>query len=103
MTTMNSTLKLIRPLIFFDLETTGLDFKYDRIIEIAALKLFPDGHTESFHTRLNPGMRISREITAVTGITNEDVARAPAFAEAAQDIETFFEGSDIAGYNVLRF
>ncbi len=96
-------LKLSRPLIFFDLETTGLDFKYDRIIEIGALKIHPDGRKEIFTRRLNPGMRIPAEIVALTGISNEDVANAPSFADTADEIENFFQGADLGGYNIARF
>lgn len=94
---------LPRPLIFFDLETTGLDFKYDRIVELGAVKIFPDGRHENFTQRINPQMRISAEVTALTGITNEQVAQAPTFAQVAPQIAGFFEGCDLAGYNIGRF
>lgn len=96
-------LKLERPLICFDLETTGLDHKYDRIIEIGAVKVFPDGKKEVFHKRVNPGMRIPAEVSALTGITNEMVANEPAFIDLIDEVERFFEGSDLAGYNIARF
>jgi len=96
-------LPLNRPLVFFDLETTGLDLKYDRIIEIGALKILPDGRQETFNKRINPEMRIPSEITAITGITNEQAASAPTLAQAAPEIKRFFEGCDLAGYHVGRF
>ncbi len=100
---MSFPLQIIRPIIFFDLETTGLDFKYDRIIEIGAIKVFPDGREEKLHRRVNPGMRIPAEVSAITGIKNEDVAQQPTFSQMAREIELFFSGADLAGYNVNRF
>lgn len=97
------SLNLVRPLIFFDLETTGLDFKYDRIIEIGALKIFPDGKKEEFNKLVNPGMKIPQEIVNLTHITNEAVSKAPTFSELANEIDQFFSGSDLAGYNIHRF
>jgi DNA polymerase-3 subunit epsilon len=96
-------LKLTRPIVFFDLETTGLDFKYDRVMEIGALKLHPDGRKEIYTKRINPGMKIPAEIAALTGITNADVAGAPGFADVAEEIESFFAGCDVGGYNIARF
>lgn len=96
-------LELKRPIIFFDVESTGLDFKYDRIIELGAIKLYPNGQREVFHERLNPGMRIPAEVSALTGITNEDVAKCQSFPDIASKIETFFDGCDLAGYNLARF
>ena len=84
---MSFPLPLKRPLIFFDLETTGLDFKYDRIIEIAAHKVHPDGRIEKIHSRINPGIRIPAEISALTGISNDDVSGAPTFLQKAAETE----------------
>ncbi len=100
---MTFPLAIKRPIVFFDLETTGLDYKYDRIIEIAAHKIHPDGRTEKFHTKLNPGIRIPGEIETLTGITNADVAKAPTFLQMADQINQFFDGADLAGYNIGRF
>jgi DNA polymerase-3 subunit epsilon len=97
------TLKLVRPLIFFDIESTGLDFKYDRIVEIGAIKLHPDGKREMYLQRVNPGMKIPNEVSLIIGITNEDVAKEPGFADIAQAVEDFFLGCDLAGYNLARF
>ena len=72
---MTFPLQIRRPIVFFDLETTGLDFKYDRVIEIAARKIHPDGRVEKLHTRINPGIRVPAEIESLTGITNADVAK----------------------------
>ena len=92
-----------RPVVFFDLETTGLDFKYDRIIEIGAIKIRPNGEKQKFHCRLNPEMRIPAEVTALTGITNEEAATCPTFGRLAPEIVAFFEASDLGGYHVGRF
>lgn len=100
---MNFPIKLTRPLVVFDLETTGLDFKYDRVIEIGALKLHPDGREEFMCKKVNPQMRIPSEVSALTGISNEDVAGAPTFAQALPEIASFFEGSDLGGYHIARF
>jgi DNA polymerase-3 subunit epsilon len=100
---MSFPLALTRPLIFFDLETTGLDFKYDRIIEIAAHKIHPDGKVEKLHTHINPGIRIPAEISSLTGISNDDVSKAPTFLQKAVEIEKFFASCDLAGYHIGRF
>lgn len=100
---MSLPFEIKRPIIFFDLETTGLDQKYDRIIEIGAVKIHPDGKEESLTMKINPSMRISAEISTLTGITNEEVAKAPTFAQAAPEINTFFEKCDLGGYNINRF
>lgn len=100
---MTLPIKLERPVVFFDLETTGLDYKYDRIIELGAVKLLPDGSREVLTRRFNPGMRIPAEVTALTGISNNDVAGCGSFLEAAREIDDFFRGCDLGGYNVIRF
>jgi len=96
-------LKLDRPLIFFDLETTGLDHHYDRVIEIGAFKIYPDGRQECLIRRVNPGMRIPAEVTQLTGITNEQAATAPTFAQILPEIAAFFDNCDLAGFHVGRF
>lgn len=96
-------LKLNRPIIFFDLETTGINLTHDRIVEISTIKVKPDGTTESRTRRLNPEMPIPAEATAVHHITDEDVANEPTFRQIAKSLATFFEGCDIAGFNSNRF
>lgn len=98
-----NTLELKRPIVFFDLETTGLDIVKDRIVEIALLKVYPDGMEESFHTLVNPEMTISAESTAIHGITNEAVADKPTFFEVGKRVAAFIENCDLGGYNCLRF
>jgi len=96
-------LKLHKPICFFDLETTGINVGKDRIVEISILKVFPNGNKESKTLRVNPGIPISREATAVHGISNEDVANEPSFREIAPIIWEMLKDSDIAGYNSNRF
>ncbi len=100
-------LKLKRPLIFFDVETTGLDTKNDRIVELAAIKYWPDGRPEEERVRrFNPLVPIPKEAAAIHGITNEDVKDEMPFARYArgeQGIAAFFAGSDLAGFNIVSF
>ncbi|MCM8531921.1 MAG: 3'-5' exonuclease [Lentisphaeraceae bacterium] len=96
-------LKLTRPIVFFDLETTGLNTKVDRIIEICVIKLHPDGQKEIKTKRVNPTIPISKESSEITGISDEDVKDCPTFTQFAKGIKTFMEGCDISGYNILRF
>lgn len=96
-------LKLTRPLVFFDLETTGVNVSRDRIIEFSYIKVYPDGHEESGVYRMNPGVPIPPESTAVHHITDADVAGEPSFAELAQDLVDIFRDSDIAGFNSNKF
>lgn len=96
-------LKLERPLIFFDLETTGTNILKDRIVEISAIKLWPDGREEVKSRRVNPECHIPEEATAVHHITDDDVRECPTFAQLAKSMHAFFEGSDIAGFNSNKF
>lgn len=92
-------LKLERPLVFFDLETTGLSIANDRIVEISYYKVFPNGNAEGKTLRINPQIPIPPEATAVHGITNEDVKDCPTFKEVVNDIIEVLRDSDLAGYN----
>ncbi len=96
-------LKLERPLAFFDIESTGTSPRADRIVELAVIKLMPDHTTESHSFRVNPGIPIPAETTAIHGISDEDVRDCPSFAEVAPAVARVFENCDLAGYNVLRF
>lgn len=96
-------INLRRPLIIFDLETTGLNFLKDRIVEISYIKLFPDGSRVSEHRRINPLMPIPKESSDVHHITDEDVADQPSFAEIADELLAVFEDSDLGGFNCLKF
>ncbi len=105
-------LQLTRPLVFFDLETTGLNIATDRVVEISYHKVFPDGTAEGKTLRIKPTMlmmgqeipmHISEEATAVHGIHDEDVANCPTFKELASDLAAVFTDADIAGYNSNHF
>jgi len=99
----NTFLHLEKPLIFFDLETTGLDCQKDRIVELSAIKLHPDGSQSSLYYLLNPCMDIPEVAREVHGITNAMVADKPPFCDVADSVYDFFRGCDLAGYNVRRF
>lgn len=96
-------LKLYKPLLVFDLETTGINTSHDRIIEIYALRVDPDGSTHEFEYRLNPTIPIPAESTAIHGITDEDVKDAPTFADIAHELHGFIGQSDFAGFNSNKF
>lgn len=96
-------LNLKNPLVIFDLETTGMNIVTDRIVEISYLKIYPNGKEEGKTMRINPGIPIPPETTAIHGIRNEDVADAPTFAAIAKNLSKVIEGCDLAGYNSNRF
>ena len=96
-------LKIKNPLIFFDLETTGTDTKKDRIIEIYAKKIFPDGKTEELYELFNPLIPISEEATAIHGFTKEKLEDYPSFSKKAVEIYSFFKDCDLGGYNCIKF
>lgn len=96
-------LKLTRPVIFFDLETTGTDSARDRIVEISIIKVNPDGTEIEKTRRLNPERHIPAEATAIHHITDEDVADCPTFKQIAKSLAAFFADSDIAGFNSNKF
>ena len=96
-------LNLTRPIIFFDLETTGTNVVTDRIVEFSYIKVYPDGHDESKTRRLNPGIPIPAASTAVHHITDEDVKDAPTFRQVAKSLYEIFEDCDIAGFNSNKF
>lgn len=96
-------LKLVKPIVFFDLETTGLNIATDRIVEISIIKIMPNGDKEIKTKLLNPTIPISKEASDVHGITNEDVKDKATFKEVSQELSQFIEGCDLAGYNSNRF
>lgn len=96
-------LELKRPLVVFDLETTGLNIATDRIVEFSYYKVFPNGSSESKTMRINPECHIPEITSRVHGIYDEDVRNCPVFAQVATDIVRVFEGSDIVGYNSNNF
>ena len=96
-------LNLKRPIIFFDLETTGTDTSNDRIVEISMVKVAPDGEKTIKTRRINPEMPIPAEATAVHHITDEDVKDCPTFKQVAKSLKAFMEGCDFGGFNSNRF
>ena len=95
--------QLNKPLCVFDLETTGLQITKDRIVQIAAVKIHPDGKQEELNLVVNPEMTIPQEIIEIHGITNETAMKAPTFGQLAEEIKSFFGDSDLAGYNSNKF
>lgn len=91
------------PLCFFDLETTGTNITQDRIVEIAVIKLLPNGEILEKKNLVNPSISIPAESTAIHGISNEDVKNKPTFKELAKEYARFFEGADLSGFNILKF
>ncbi|WP_055096665.1 3'-5' exonuclease [Gabonia massiliensis] len=96
-------LNLRNPIVFFDLETTGVNIATDHIVEISYLKVYPNGKEECKTLRINPGVPIPTEATAVHGISDADVANCPTFKEVAKNIAKDIEGCDLAGFNSNRF
>ena len=97
------SLKLHKPICFFDLETTGIQVSKDRIVEISILKVFPNGNKESKTWLVNPEMNIPKETTVIHGISNEKVANEPTFKELAPVIYQMIKDADLAGFNSDRF
>ena len=100
---MLKNLKLERPLAFIDIETTGLRPHTDRIVELSILKVHPDGSEEYKSHRVNPGLPIPAETTAIHGITDADVSKELAFRQYAKSVRDFLDGCDISGFSVISF
>lgn len=96
-------LNLTRPIVFFDLETTGVNPAKDRVVEISILKVYPDSHEETYTYRINPEMHIPEQSSEIHGITDEDVKGKPKFRDIANNIAKIFEGCDVGGYNSNKF
>ena len=96
-------LQLKRPIVFFDLETTGTDPAKDRIIELALVKILPNGTREKYVKRVNPGMPIPTSSSDIHGITDEDVKDAPLFKLIAHEVYEWMKGCDMGGYNSAKF
>ena len=96
-------MKLTKPLVVLDLETTGIWIEKDRIIEIGMVKIIPDGKQEIYSTKVNPCMPIPAVVTELTGISDADVKNAPSFGRIAGKVLAFLEGADLGGFNVERF
>ncbi len=96
-------LKLTRPLAVFDLETTGVDVERDRIVQIAVIRVAPDGSRKTYESLVNPEQPIPPEATAVNGISDDDVREAPTFVQICAEVEAMFADADLAGFNSVRF
>lgn len=96
-------LNLNKPIVFLDLETTGIDPCKDRIVEISLVKVLPDGSREVKTRRLNPEMHIPAEATAIHGINDDDVKDCPKFREVARSLAAYIDGCDFAGFNSNKF
>lgn len=96
-------LQLKRPFVIFDLETTGITISHDRIVELAYIKVWPDGREESKTMRFNPQMPIPLEASMIHGIYDADVANEPSFHERAKELAVIFEGCDFGGFNSNKF
>ena len=98
-----SGLQLRRPVVVLDLETTGVNPGLDRIVEIAAVKIFPDGRRQEYVRRINPGRAIPPAATAVHGITDADVRDCPPFRDVAEELAGFLHGCDVVGFGIRKF
>jgi DNA polymerase-3 subunit epsilon len=96
-------LKLKKPIVFLDLETTGTNIATDRIVEISLIKILPDGGEDVMTRRINPEMPIPPAVTAIHKISDDDVKDCPTFKQLAHKFAQFIEGADLAGYNSNRF
>ena len=96
-------LNLQKPLVIFDLETTGLDIVKDRVIQLSFIKVYPDGHEERGNELINPEKTIPEEVVQLTGISNEEAKSKPTFKQLAAKFNEIFTGSDIAGFNSNHF
>ena len=105
MTESNIMMELIkeRPLVFFDLEATGVNILNDRIVEISVVKIFPDGRREVKTRRINPEMHIREEASAIHGIYDKDVANEPTFRAISKNFFIYLEDCDLGGYNITKF
>ena len=98
-----SMLNLKKPLVIFDLETTGTSIANSRIVELSYVKVLPDGKKEVTTMRINPTVAIPLETSLIHGIYEEDIKDAPTFKEIAKNLVKAMEGCDLGGFNVIRF
>jgi DNA polymerase-3 subunit epsilon len=96
-------LNLIKPICFFDLETTGINITNDRIVEISILKVYPNGKEETYTKRVNPTVPIPAEVTLVHGISDADIADAPTFKDISKEVYQIIRDCDFGGFNSNRF
>ncbi len=102
-----NNIKLDKPIVFFDLETTGVDVMKDRVIEIDAVRINPDYTTDEFYSKVNPECHIPDDASNVNSICDDDVANSPKFKEIVDELDTFFGNGknryDLGGYNITKF
>jgi DNA polymerase-3 subunit epsilon len=96
-------IQLSRPIVFFDLEATGMNISRDRIVEICLIKVHPDGSQETRTELINPGIPIPAEVTKIHGISDQDVADKPLFSAIAKELSTYLKNCDFAGFNSNKF
>lgn len=96
-------LQLNKPLVVFDLETTGINTSRDRIVELCMIRIQPDGKRQDLYMRFNPEIPIPPEVSAIHGITDADVANEPTFKQKANEISRFLDNCDFAGFNSNKF
>ncbi len=96
-------IQLSKPIVFFDIEATGLSIINDRIVQISLLKIFPDGKEEIKNFLFNPEIHIPDEVVAIHGIKDEDVKGQPIFKDKAKEIDQFLKDCDLGGFNLLKF
>ena len=94
---------LTKPIVFFDLETTGIKVATDRVVEICILRVHVNGSTQTRTMRINPEMPIPPEVTAIHGITDEDVKDCPTFKQVAHELASLLDNCDLAGFNSNHF
>lgn len=97
------SLNITKPLAFFDLESTGINIVTDRIVEIAIIKINPDGTEEVLTEKVNPTVPIPKEVSEIHGIYDEDVKDCPTFKQRAKEYDNFLKGCDLAGFNLIRY
>ena len=96
-------MKLTKPLVIFDLETTGTWIEKDKIVEIGMIRLMPDGTKENYAKRVNPGIPIPANVSRIINITDADVKDAPSFKDIAKEVLEFIGDADLGGFNIQRF
>ena len=96
-------MRIVKPIVFFDLETTGVNTSTDRIVQVAMIKMMPDGSTEKKKMLINPGMPIPKGATDVHGITDEMVKGQPTFKQVSKGVASYLKGCDLGGYNSDEF
>ena len=96
-------MNITKPIVFFDLETTGLNTQQDRIVEICMIKVHPDGEREELYSRVNPTIPVPERAAEIHGLDDVMLSMEPTFAEIAPKVKSFIEGCDLGGYNIVKF